>query len=164
MNPPPVRVKPPTTDKQLGPHSEQLRSSEGTHVVYTHVDMGDAMNATRKMMEQMMEQNPSMRQQLMQDPEAQGILQGLGSAPPAEFEDPQLKTLLEPIRKHKQVGADMFKKRDLDGALTAYQAAVAAAGGTKHGSLAWPQAEKLVFECSAVPSRAWSSRGGSCRV
>ena len=122
--------------------------------------MNDAMNAVTKMMAQ----NPSMRQQFMQDPEAQGILQGLGSAPPAEFEDPQLKTLLEPIRKHKQVGADMFKKRDLDGALTAYQAAVAAAGGTKHGSLAWPQAEKLVFECSAVPSRAWSSRGGSCRV
>ena len=83
----------------------------------------------------------------MQDPEAQGFLQGFGSAPPAEFEDPQLRNLLEPIRKHKQVGADMFKKRDLDGALTAYQAAVAAAGGTKHGSLAWPQAEKLVFAC-----------------
>ena len=131
-------------------------------------DMSDAMNAARRMMEQMMEQNPSMRQQLMQDPEAQGFLQGFGSAPPqappAEFEDPRLRSLLEPIRKHKQVGADMFKKRDLDGALTAYQAAVAAAGGTKHGSLAWPQAEKLVFECSAVPSRAWSSRGGSCRV
>ena len=106
--------------------------------------MNDGMLA---MMQQMMAKDPSMRQQFMQDPEMQGILQGLGSAPPAAFEDPQLKSLLNPIRKHKQSGADMFKRRDLDGALTAYQAAVAAAGGTKHGSLAWPQAETLVFAC-----------------
>lgn len=106
--------------------------------------MNDDMLA---MMQQMMAKDPSMTQKFMQDPEMRGILQGLGSAPPAAFEDPQLKSLLDPIRKHKQAGADKFKKRDLDGALTAYQAAVAAAGGTKHGSLAWPQAEKLVFAC-----------------
>ena len=73
-------------------------------------------------MQQMM-QDPSMMQQFMQDPEMRDMMQGLGSTrniSAAEFEDPQLKSLLDPIRVHKQTGAGMFKTRDLDGALAAY--------------------------------------------
>lgn len=87
----------------------------------------------RAMMEEMM-QNPDMAHLMKSD------------TTQAPFEDPTLTGLLSPIRKHKQTGGDKFKEKDTIGALSAYQAAVAAAGGT-NGVLAWPQAETLVFVC-----------------
>jgi hypothetical protein len=71
-------------------------------------------------------------------------------------EDPVLQKLLAPIREHKQRGAELFKARDVAGALAAYQAAVVAAGGTagqisppRTRLLVWPHAEPLAFACQS---------------
>ena len=102
----------------------------------------------RMMTDPAMMQDPAM-QQMMQNPAMmQHVLQQMqGGGPPAKFEDPMLTALLDPIREHKRVGGEFFKKRERGRALAAYQAGIAAAGGTMTGSLAWPQVEALVFAC-----------------
>lgn len=91
------------------------------------------------------------------------LMSGVSSMPDAPArpaskasEDPVLAKLLAPIREHKQRGAGLFEERDILDALAAYQAAVAAAGGTtgrisppRTRLLVWPHAEPLVFACQS---------------
>lgn len=88
------------------------------------------------------------------------LISGMPSAPSVVVakasEDPVLQKLLAPLREHKQRGAELFKARDVAGALAAYQAAVAAAGGTegqisppRTRQIVWPHAEPLAFACQS---------------
>ena len=88
------------------------------------------------------------------------LISGMPSAPSVVVakasEDPVLQKLLAPLREHKQRGAELFKARDVAGALAAYQAAVAAAGGTegqisppRTREIVWPHAEPLAFACQS---------------
>jgi len=94
-------------------------------------------------------QNPGLMEHMMSDPDMLQFFNAPAGQPThkASFEDPELTTMLSPIRKHKQNGTDAFKKKDAAGALAAYQAAVTAAGSTNGGPLAWPQVEELIFAC-----------------
>ena len=80
------------------------------------------------------------------------LISGMPSAPSVVVakasEDPVLQKLLAPLREHKQRGAELFKARDVAGALAAYQAAVAAAGGTE-GQISPPRRS-----CGRTPSRS----------
>ena len=96
----------------------------------------------------------AMMQQMMQDPT---MMQQV-AAMAGPFEAPALSELLDPLREQKQIGTEKFKARDLEGALRAYQAAIAAAGGTD-GALAWPQAEDIVFVCRANAALCWLQLG-----
>ena len=88
------------------------------------------------------------------------LISGMPSAPSVVVakasKDPILQKLLAPLREHKQRGTELFKARDVSGALAAYQAAVAAAGGTegqisppRTREIVWPHAEPLAFACQS---------------
>lgn len=99
------------------------------------------------MMQQMM-QDPAMMQQLMKENSARKASARTSSPPNAAVEEPELRSMLEPVRAWKQTGTEKFQAKDAAGALVAYQAAIAAAGASSSGdALAWPQTEALVFVC-----------------
>jgi len=114
--------------------------------------MGDAAAAAAQL--------HSLEQSMISPKLVEQLISGMPSAPAVAVakasEDPVLQKLLAPLREHKQRGAELFKARDVAGALAAYQAAVAAAGGTegqisppRTREIVWPHAEPLAFACQS---------------
>ena len=102
----------------------------------------------------------SLEQNMISPKLLEQLVDGMPSVPAVVVakasEDPVLQKLTAPIREHKQRGAELFKARDVAGALAAYQAAVVAAGGTagkisppRTRLLIWPHAEPLAFACQS---------------
>ena len=102
----------------------------------------------------------SLEQSMISPKLLEQLVDGMPSSPAVVVtkasEDPVLQKLIAPIREHKQRGAELFKARDVAGALAAYQAAVVAAGGTagkisppRTRLLIWPHAEPLAFACQS---------------